>query len=96
MLKKLAKFLFSVVLAFIIVLGGFWMFFGDLVKEEYAAYRKSSAVWAEYDKGNMTDEEIINDLKLMKELNMNEQEIKQAAIEFKNDPCRQLRTTKLG
>ncbi len=32
----------------------------------------------------------------MKELNMNEQEIKQAAIEFKNDPCRQIRTTKLG
>ena len=43
MLKKLAKFLFSIVLAFIIVFGGFWMFFGDLVKEEYAAYRKSSA-----------------------------------------------------
>ena len=43
MLKKLAKFLFSILLAFIIVFGGFWMFFGDLVKEEYAAYRKSSA-----------------------------------------------------
>ncbi len=43
MLKKLAKFLFSIVLAFIIVFGGFWMFFGDVVKEEYAAYRKSSA-----------------------------------------------------
>ncbi len=43
MLKKLAKFLFSIVLAFIIVFGGFWIFFGDLVKEEYAAYRKSSA-----------------------------------------------------
>ena len=43
MLRKLAKFLFSILLAFIIVFGGFWMFFGDLVKEEYAAYRKSSA-----------------------------------------------------
>ena len=43
MLKKLAKFLFSIILAFIIVFGGFWIFFGDLVKEEYAAYRKSSA-----------------------------------------------------
>ena len=43
MLKKLAKFLFSIVLAFIIVFGGFWIFFGDLVKEEYVAYRKSSA-----------------------------------------------------
>ena len=43
MLKKLAKFLFSILLAFIIVFSGFWMFFGDLVKEEYAAYRKSSA-----------------------------------------------------
>ena len=43
MLEKLAKFLFSILLAFIIVFGGFWMFFGDLVKEEYAAYRKSSA-----------------------------------------------------
>ena len=43
MLKKLAKFLFSILLAFIIVFGGFWMFFGDSVKEEYAAYRKSSA-----------------------------------------------------
>lgn len=31
----------------------------------------------------------------MKEFNMNEQEIKQAAIEFKNDPCRQIRITKL-
>ena len=43
MLRKLAKFLFSILVAFIIVFGGFWMFFGDLVKEEYAAYRKSSA-----------------------------------------------------
>ena len=43
MLRKLAKFLFSILVAFIIVFGCFWMFFGDLVKEEYAAYRKSSA-----------------------------------------------------
>lgn len=43
MLKKLAKFLFSIILAFIIVFGGFWIFFGDTVKEEFAAYRKSSA-----------------------------------------------------
>ncbi len=43
MIKKLAKFIFSIILAFIIVFGGFWMFFGDAVKEEYAAYRKSSA-----------------------------------------------------
>ncbi len=43
MLKKLAKFLFSIMLAFIIVFGGFWVFFGDEVKEEYAAYRRNSA-----------------------------------------------------
>ena len=43
MLKKLAKFLFSIVLAFIIVFGGFWVFFGNEVKEEYAEYRRSSA-----------------------------------------------------
>ena len=43
MLKKLAKFLFSIVLAFIIVFGGFWVFFGNEVKEEYAAYRRNSA-----------------------------------------------------
>ena len=43
MLKKLAKFLFSIVLAFIIVFGGFWVFFENEVKEEYAAYRRNSA-----------------------------------------------------
>ena len=43
MLKKLAKFLFSIVLAFIIVFGGFWVFFGNEVKEEYAEYRRNSA-----------------------------------------------------
>jgi hypothetical protein len=43
MLKKLAKFLFSILLAFIIVFGGFWVFFGNEVKEEYAAYRRNSA-----------------------------------------------------
>lgn len=43
MLKKLAKFLFSIVLAFIIVFGGFWVFFRNEVKEEYAEYRRNSA-----------------------------------------------------
>lgn len=43
MLKKIAKFLFSILIAFVIVFGGFWVFFGDTVKEEYAAYKKSSA-----------------------------------------------------
>lgn len=43
MLKKIAKFLFSIIIAFVIVFGGFWLFFGGTVKEEYAAYKKSSA-----------------------------------------------------
>ena len=43
MLKKIARFFFSIILAFVIVFGGFWVFFGDTVKEEYAAYKKSSA-----------------------------------------------------
>ena len=33
MLKKLAKFLFSILLAFIIVFGGFWMFFVIVVSK---------------------------------------------------------------
>ena len=37
MLKKIARFFFSIILAFVIVFGGFWVFFGDTVKEEYAA-----------------------------------------------------------
>lgn len=43
MLKKIARFFFSIIIAFVIVFGGFWVFFGDTVKEEYAAYKKSSA-----------------------------------------------------
>ena len=43
MLKKIARFFFSIILAFVIVFGGFWVFFGDTVKEEYATYKKSSA-----------------------------------------------------
>ena len=43
MLKKIARFFFSIILAFVIVFGGFWVFFGDTVKAEYAAYKKSSA-----------------------------------------------------
>ena len=43
MLKKIARFFFSIILAFVIVFGGFWVFFGDTVKEEYAAYKKNSA-----------------------------------------------------
>ncbi len=43
MIKAIAKFLFSIIIAFVIVFGGFWIFFGDTVKDEYAAYKKSSA-----------------------------------------------------
>jgi len=43
MLKKLVKVLFNIIVAVVLVFGALWLIMGKQVKEEYAAYKKSSA-----------------------------------------------------
>lgn len=43
MLKKLAKVLFNIIVAVVLVFGALWLIIGKQVQEEYAAFKKNSA-----------------------------------------------------